>query len=160
MFDGKVIENALKTQENLLKAAQQSNDIEARQVAANVPGFGSIDHLYQPFAVLLRNQFQFFRIHSLFMCWEPFPQSSSLTDWEIRPGARVKLENNTRIETLTIADADDVKIDLAGHTLTVWTLFVDGEKKKGKFTAATLPSVLTGEGTLVVTGPGSIYVVR
>lgn len=92
--------------------------------------------------------------------WEPFPQSSSLTDWEIRPGARVKLENNTRIETLTIADADDVKIDLAGHTLTVWTLFVDGEKKKGKFTAATLPSVLTGEGTLVVTGPGSIYVVR
>ena len=92
--------------------------------------------------------------------WEPFPQSSSLTDWEIRPGARVKLENNTRIETLTIADADDVKIDLAGHTLTVWTLLVDGQKKKGKFTAATLPSVLTGEGTLVVTGPGSIYVVR
>ena len=83
-----------------------------------------------------------------------------MTDWEIRPGARVKLENNTRIETLTIADADDVKIDLAGHTLTVWTLFVDGEKQKGKFTAATLPSVLTGEGTLVVTGPGSIYVVR
>ena len=32
MFDGKVIENALKTQENLLKAAQQSNDIEARQM--------------------------------------------------------------------------------------------------------------------------------
>ena len=32
MFDGKIIENALKTQENLLKAAQQSNDIEARQM--------------------------------------------------------------------------------------------------------------------------------
>ena len=32
MFDGKVIENALKTQENLLKAAQQSNYIEARQM--------------------------------------------------------------------------------------------------------------------------------
>lgn len=92
--------------------------------------------------------------------WEPFPLSSSLTDWEIRPGARVKLENNTRIEALTIADDDDVKIDLAGHTLTVWSLSVDGERKKGKFTAATLPSVLTGEGTLVVTGPGSIYVVR
>ena len=92
--------------------------------------------------------------------WEPFPQSSSLTDWEIRPGARVKLENNTRIEALTIADDDDVKIDLAGHTLTVWSLSVDGERKKGKFTAATLPSVLTGEGSLVVTGPGSIYVVR
>ena len=91
--------------------------------------------------------------------WEPFPLSSSLTDWEIRPGARVKLENNTRIETLTIADADDVKIDLAGHTLTVWSLFVDGEKKKGKFTAETL-GCLTGQGTLVVSGPGSIYIVR
>ena len=91
--------------------------------------------------------------------WEPFPQSSSLTDWEIRPGARVKLENNTRIETLTIADDDDVKIDLAGHTLTVWSLFVDGEKKKGKFTAETL-GCLTGQGMLVVSGPGSIYVVR
>ena len=32
MFDGKVIENALKTQENLLKTAQPSNDIEARQI--------------------------------------------------------------------------------------------------------------------------------
>ena len=32
MFDGKVIENALKTQENLLKAAQQSNEIEVRQI--------------------------------------------------------------------------------------------------------------------------------
>ncbi len=91
--------------------------------------------------------------------WEPFPQSSSLTDWEIRPGARVKLENNTRIETLTIAASADVKIDLAGHTLTVWSLFVDGEKKKGKFTAETL-GCLTGQGMLVVSGPGSIYVVR
>lgn len=91
--------------------------------------------------------------------WEPFPQSSSLTDWEVLPGARVKLENNTRIEALTIADADDVKIDLGGRTLTVWSLFVDGEKKKGKFTAETL-GCLTGQGTLVVTGPGSIYVVR
>ena len=91
--------------------------------------------------------------------WEPFPRSSSLTDWEILPGARVKLKNNKRIEELTIAASADVKIDLAGHTLTVWSLFVDGEKKKGKFTAATL-DCLTGEGTLVVTGPGSIYVVR
>lgn len=91
--------------------------------------------------------------------WEPFPQSSSLTDWEIRPGARVKLENNTRIETLTIADSSDVKIDLGGRTLTVWSLFVDGEKKKGKFTAETL-GCLTGQGMLVVSGPGSIYVVR
>ena len=32
MFDGKVIENALKTQENLLKTAQPSSDIEARQI--------------------------------------------------------------------------------------------------------------------------------
>ena len=36
MFDGKVIENALKTQENLLKAAQQSNDIEARQMLEEI----------------------------------------------------------------------------------------------------------------------------
>lgn len=91
--------------------------------------------------------------------WEPFPQSSSLTDWEILPGSRVKLANNMRIDALTIADSSDVKIDLGGRTLTVWSLFVDGEKKKGKFTAETL-GCLTGQGTLVVSGPGSIYIVR
>ena len=61
---------------------------------------------------------------------------------------------------MTIADSSDVKIDLNGFRLTVSSLFVDGEKLKGAYTAATLPSVLTGEGTLVVGGNGFAVIVR
>lgn len=92
--------------------------------------------------------------------WESVLGGGSRSDWSILPGARVKLTKNTRVGVLTIADASNVKIDLAGHTLNAWSLFVNGEKKSGEFTAATLPSILVGEGKLVVRAPGFIYVVR
>lgn len=92
--------------------------------------------------------------------WEPFPASERDADWTVRPGARVKLTKNTRIGSLDIPVATDVKIDLNGYELKVSSLTIEGEKKKGEFTAETLPAILIGEGKLVVTWPGSIYVVR
>ena len=43
--------------------------------------------------------------------------------------------------------------------LKVSSLFVNGEKKKGEFTAANL-SILTGEGSLIVGGPGFAIIIR
>ena len=91
--------------------------------------------------------------------WEPVWTNVPKADWTIQPGARVKLTKDTRIGELTVADATDVKIDLNGYNLKVASLFVNGEKKKGEFTAANL-SILTGEGSLVVGGPGFSIVVR
>ena len=91
--------------------------------------------------------------------WEPVWTGVPKADWTVLPGARVKLTKDTRIGELTVADATDVKIDLNGHNLKVAALFVNGEKKKGEFTAANL-SILTGEGSLVVGGPGFSIVVR
>lgn len=93
--------------------------------------------------------------------WEPFPASERDADWTVQPGARVKLTKNTRIGALDIPDATtDVKIDLNGYKLKVSSLTIADEKKKGEFTAETLPAILIGEGKLVVTWPGSIYIVR
>ena len=91
--------------------------------------------------------------------WEPVWTGVPKTDWTIQTGARVKLTKNTRIGALDIPDASDVKIDLNGYELKVSSLTIAGEKKKGEFTAANL-SILTGEGGLVVGGPGFSIVVR
>ena len=92
--------------------------------------------------------------------WEPFPASARDADWTIQTGARVKLTKNTRIGALDIPDATDVKIDLNGYKLTVSSLTIAGEKKKGEFTAATLPDILTGDGKLAVGGSGLAIFVR
>ena len=92
--------------------------------------------------------------------FEPFPASARDADWTIQTGARVKLTKNTRIGALDIPDATDVKIDLNGYKLTVSSLTIAGEKKKGEFTAATLPDILTGDGKLAVGGSGFAVFVR
>ena len=91
--------------------------------------------------------------------WEPVWTGVPKADWTVQPGARVKLTKDTKIGVLTVADATDVKIDLNGYNLKVSSLFVNGEKKKGEFTAANL-SILTGEGSLIVGGPGFSVFVR
>ena len=91
--------------------------------------------------------------------WEPVWTGVAKANWTVLPGARVRLTKDTRIGALTVADATDVKIDLNGYNLKVSTLTVDGEKKKGEFTAANL-SILTGEGSLIVGGPGFSVFVR
>jgi len=92
--------------------------------------------------------------------FEPFPASARNADWTVQTGARVKLTKNTRIGALDIPDASDVKIDLNGYELKVSSLTIEGEKKKGEFTAETLPAILIGEGKLVVGGSGLAIFVR
>lgn len=92
-------------------------------------------------------------------CWEPVWTGVPKADWAVQPGARVKLTKDTRIGVLTVADASDVKIDLNGYNLKVVALVVNGEKKKGEFAAGDLP-MLTGEGSLTVSGPGFAIIVR
>ena len=86
---------------------------------------------------------------STFTMWEHLPANVS-GDWTFKDGARVKLNRDTKIAALTV-ETEGVKIDLNGHDLKVASLFVNGEKKKGEFTAANL-SILTGEGSLIVGG--------
>ena len=92
--------------------------------------------------------------------WEPVWTGVPKADWTVQPGARVKLTKNTRIGSLDIPDASDVKIDLNGYELKVSLLTIEGEKKKGEFTAESLPAILTGEGKLVVGGSGLAIFVR
>ena len=91
--------------------------------------------------------------------WEPVWTGVSKTNWVVQPGARIKLVGNTRIGELTIEDPSDVKIDLNGYRLSVAALTVGNEKKRGEFTADTL-SVLSGEGSLLVTAGGFSIVIR
>lgn len=91
--------------------------------------------------------------------WESVWADVPKADWTVQPGARVKLTKDTRIGALTVADSTDVKIDLNGYNLKVVSLTVDGEKKRGEFTKDTL-SILTGEGSLIVGGPGFAIIIR
>lgn len=91
--------------------------------------------------------------------WESVLGGGSRKDWTVQPGARVRLAKNTRIGALNIPDAADVKIDLNGFKLTVSSLTVAGEKKKGEFTPANL-EVLVGNGSLAVGGSGFVVTIR
>ena len=91
--------------------------------------------------------------------WESVLGGGSSTDWTIQPGARVKLTKNTRVGALNIPDAADVKIDLNGFKLTVSSLTVGSETKKGTFTSETL-DCLIGEGSLSVAGKGLVIMIR
>ncbi|MBR1836742.1 MAG: hypothetical protein IJ783_05595 [Kiritimatiellae bacterium] len=92
--------------------------------------------------------------------WEPFPASARDEAWTLEDGARVKLSRNLTAGQLAVPAGADAKIDLAGHDLRVAALVVDGQSLKGGYTAATLPSLLTGEGSLVVTEGPTVLVVR
>ena len=92
--------------------------------------------------------------------WESVWAGVPKADWTVQTGARVKLTKNTRIGSLDIPDASDVKIDLNGYELKVSSLTIEGEKKKGEFTAESLPAILIGEGKLVVGGSGLAIFVR
>ena len=79
-------------------------------------------------------------------------------DWTARPRARVRLTRNTRIGELAIPDSTGVVIDLNGFRLSVSSLLIEGERRRGQFTSTTL-NVLSGSGSLVV-GTGLKIVVR
>lgn len=95
---------------------------------------------------------------STFTMWD-IPPFRAAGNWVFQDGARVRLNKNTSMAALNV-ETEDVKIDLNGYALKVSSLTIAGEKKKGEFTAATLPAILTGEGSLTVSGPGFAVFVR
>ncbi len=88
--------------------------------------------------------------------WEPFPERT-VRDWTIEAGARVKLERNISLGSVTVES--DVVIDLNGFTLRVEEMTVGGAKLKGKYTSATL-GILKGEGLLDAGVRATVIVVR
>ena len=91
--------------------------------------------------------------------WDVLPANAS-GDWTILGGGRVKLAGRTRLSGLAFPDSSDVRIDLAGSTLRVSSLTVDGVALRGTYTSATLPSILVGEGSLEVLHPATMFTVR
>ena len=90
--------------------------------------------------------------------WDIIPSDAS-GDWTLLDGARAKLSGRTRLRALAVQSAD-TKIDLAGQTLRVDSLVIDGVQYRGTYTAATLPGLLVGEGTLEVAKGGTFILMR
>lgn len=90
--------------------------------------------------------------------WDGIPSDAS-GDWTLLDGARAKLSGRTRLRALAVQSAD-TKIDLAGQTLRVDSLVIDGVQYRGTYTAATLPGLLVGEGTLEVAKGGTFILMR
>ncbi len=91
--------------------------------------------------------------------WEPFPATTSSTDWTVLPGARIRLDSNASAGELSIPDSADVKIDLGGRTLKVKALTIDGVKHTGSHSAATL-GILQGTGTLEVGSAPTVFIIH
>lgn len=81
------------------------------------------------------------------------------TEWELSGYGAIRLTRDVTIAKLTIASADRQKVYTDGHTLKVASLTVDGEAKKGVFTANDA-SWIVGEGSVVVGKGGFVVFVR
>lgn len=92
--------------------------------------------------------------------WESFPATTQNDAWTMEDGARVKLSSNVKIASLTVPGGADAKIDLNGKKLAVSALTVGGVSYKGTQTAATLPAILVGDGTLEIGENGTMIVFR
>ena len=83
------------------------------------------------------------------------------TRWELSGRGAVRLTANAQVASLTLASDDGSQcVYTEGHTLTVGSLTVGGARKHGVLTAADLPGVVVGEGSVVVGGQGLMIVVR
>lgn len=92
--------------------------------------------------------------------WEPFPANASGA-WTVKDGARVKLTENVKLDSLTVEGTGAV-IDLNGHTLKVpaKSLTVNGTViAKGTHTGESLPTGFTN-GTVEVLAGGLVLVFR
>ena len=101
-------------------------------------------------------------LRNVTLTWfEPFPAVTPGSVWTVKDGARVKLTENVKLDSLTVEGTGAV-IDLNGHTLKVPAnaLTVNGEViEKGTYTGETLPTGFTN-GTVEVLSPGLVLVFR
>lgn len=77
------------------------------------------------------------------------------TKWELSGHGAIRLTANAAIASLTLAADDGSQcVYTDGHKLTVRTFTINGEKKKGVLTAADLPGIIVGEGSVEVSSGG------
>ena len=77
------------------------------------------------------------------------------TKWELSGHGAIRLTANAAIASLTLAEEDGSQcVYTDGHKLTVRTFTINGEKKKGVLTAADLPGIIVGEGSVEVSSGG------
>ena len=84
------------------------------------------------------------------------------TDWELSGRGAVRLTRDARVQSLSLASNDGAQcIYTEGHTLTVKTLEINGEAKRGGiYTAENLPGIVVGTGALVVDFMPTVLIVR
>ena len=89
--------------------------------------------------------------------WEPFPERTT-RDWTIQAGARVKLERNLSLSSVTV-ESSDVSIDLNGFAFKAESMTVDSTSLKGTYTSSTL-GILKGSGQLDVGTRPTMFLIR
>ena len=84
------------------------------------------------------------------------------TDWELSGHGALRLTRDARIQSLTLASNDGAQcIYTEGHTLTVKTLEINGEAKRGGiYTAENLPGIVVGTGAIAVDFMPTVLIVR
>lgn len=79
------------------------------------------------------------------------PAALKTTHWELSGHGAIRLTADTRVYSLTLANDDGSQcVYTEGHTLRVNALTVAGTALHGVHTAATLPSIVAGNGSIVV----------
>jgi hypothetical protein len=79
------------------------------------------------------------------------PAALKTTHWELSGHGAIRLTADTRVYSLTLANDDGSQcVYTEGHTLRVNALTVAGTALHGVHTAATLPSIVAGNGSVVV----------
>lgn len=77
------------------------------------------------------------------------------TKWELSGHGAIRLTANAAIASLTLAAEDGSQcVYTDGHKLTVRSFTINGDKKKGILTAADLPGIIVGEGSVEVSSGG------
>ena len=84
------------------------------------------------------------------------------TEWELSGRGALRLTQDLRIQSLTLAETNGTQcVYTEGHTLTVKTLEIAGTaKRSGVYTAANLPGIVVGAGSVVVDLMPIIIMVR
>ncbi len=82
--------------------------------------------------------------------------------WDLSGHGALRLTADARIASLSFDDNDGTQcIYTDGHTVSVKELVVDGDRKTlGTYSAADLPGVIVGSGSIVVEGSHTVIILR
>ena len=82
--------------------------------------------------------------------------------WDLSGHGALRLTADARIASLSFDDKDGTQcVYTDGHTVSVKELVVDGDRKTvGTYSAADLPGVVVGSGSIVVEGSHTVIILR